>query len=136
MGAEGTECCACGIEFSVPGPWLAARRRDGKSFFCPNGHSLSFGASEADRLRTELSRAKQEQERLAQAARQAEAVADRERERAAKAERATARIRKRVQGGACPDCNRTFADLRRHMHTKHAGKAEPAARPRLIAHAG
>lgn len=135
MSLDETECASCGIAFAVPTHWLATRKRDGKSFYCPNGHSLSYGASEADRLRTELSRAKQEQERLAQAA------AD-ERERAAKAERATARLRNRIQGGACPDCNRTFANLRRHMHTKHGVKGEadaaahPRPRPRLVSDAG
>ena len=129
MVLEETSCCSCGIAFAVPAHYLAARRRDAESFHCPNGHSLSFRRSEADKLRDELSRARQEQERLAQAAAA-------EQKRAVAAEGALTRLRKRIAGGACPECNRTFADLRRHMHTKHVGKAEPAARPRLIAHAG
>lgn len=28
-------------------------------------------------------------------------------------------IKKRVQGGACPCCNRHFVQLERHMATKH-----------------
>jgi len=29
---------------------------------------------------------------------------------------------KRVHRGVCPDCNRSFENLARHMHTKHGVK--------------
>jgi hypothetical protein len=51
---------------------------------------------------------------------------DFERERAAtnyaareKAERKLRKIERKVSGGVCPCCNRTFVALARHMKTKH-----------------
>lgn len=41
----------------------------------------------------------------------------------AKAERATARLKKRVHAGLCTCCNRTFANLARHMASKHKDAA-------------
>jgi hypothetical protein len=34
----------CGIEFAIPNGFDDRRRNDGKSFHCPNGHSMSYGA--------------------------------------------------------------------------------------------
>lgn len=33
----------------------------------------------------------------------------------------TTRLKNRVANGVCPCCNRTFANLQRHMSTKHKG---------------
>lgn len=38
-------------------------------------------------------------------------------------ERKVLRKLKRVERGVCPDCNRTFANLARHMACKHAAPA-------------
>lgn len=55
-------CSACGVKFSSP--VLNFRRRDGKDFYCPNGHGLSFRAAiEADRIAEEAKRAAEEAER-------------------------------------------------------------------------
>lgn len=35
-------CASCGIVFIVPADWIAARRKDSATFYCPNGHYLSF----------------------------------------------------------------------------------------------
>lgn len=53
-----TSCATCGIVFAVPAQWLDERRGDGDRFYCPNGHGLSFGETEAQRLRKELERQK------------------------------------------------------------------------------
>lgn len=123
-------CCGtCGIIFSVPDGWLAERRADKTAFWCPNGHQRAFVESPADRLRRDLDFMKQENARLEEQAREAER---REAEAIRAADMATKdrdRLRRRLNGGACPDCNRTFADLARHMHTKHG--AEKVARKAL-----
>ena len=46
-------CCNCGIPFAVSEEFNAECRRKGKLFFCPNGHSQSYGKSEADKIRDE-----------------------------------------------------------------------------------
>ena len=58
-----TQVCAnCGIKFAMPLYYTNKRREDGGSFYCPNGHILHFGDSEADKLRKERDRLKQKLE--------------------------------------------------------------------------
>jgi hypothetical protein len=63
-------------------------------------------------LRRDLDRAKQNAARL-----EDEAAAARRREIAAKGQ--LTKHRKRSAAGTCPCCNRTFANMGRHMKTKH-----------------
>ncbi len=119
---EAETCCNCGMVFGIAADFRRRllNEKRGTSFFCPAGHSQHYaGKSEADRLRAEL------------AAKELEVAAERERvetwkrtadhaARSAAASRGHAnRIRKRVQHGVCPCCNRTFANVARHMGTKH-----------------
>ena len=47
-----SECCSCGMTFGVPSDFDVRRRRDGKSFYCPNGHSQSYrGESDAAKIK-------------------------------------------------------------------------------------
>lgn len=117
---EDTSCCVCGIIFAVPAEFLAERRKNkNENLYCPNGHTLSFRESEADRLKRQLEAEKSARER-------AEREAQDERQRAkrldTKAKKLAATIKrneKRVGNGVCPCCNRTFQQLARHMATKH-----------------
>lgn len=47
-------CGRCGIAFGMPKGYLAARRRDGQTFYCPNGHGRAFRETEVQRLRRRL----------------------------------------------------------------------------------
>jgi len=44
-------CVECGIVFSVPVSFVDERQKDGATFFCPNGHKLTYGETELDRLK-------------------------------------------------------------------------------------
>lgn len=88
------------------------RREDGGTFYCPNGHSLTFGNSENSQLRRERDSLKQETARLA-------SVADAAERRARAAEAKSKRQLRRAGAGLCPCCNRSFANVTRHMKTKH-----------------
>lgn len=107
-----TGCPRCGIRFGLPLDYESALRKSGNDFWCPNGHSLTFGKCEADKLREELSR---ERQRNAQLHDEAEAA----RRQAAAFKGHATRIRNRVQHGVCPCCNRTFKNLASHMASKH-----------------
>lgn len=94
-------------------------RQDGRTFYCPNGHKLTFGDNELDKLKKQLAR---EETRRAQA----QAYASDQRERANATERrlsaqkgVTTRLKNRVSKGVCPCCNRHFVDLERHMKGQH-----------------
>lgn len=106
-------CCGeCGIEFHVPQHFYDERRKTGKGWHCPNGHSRVFRESDADKFRRERDQAKQEIARIEQ-------EREEQRARAEKAERATARLKKRASAGTCPCCNRTFANMAEHMKGQH-----------------
>lgn len=49
-------CASCGVEFCVPRDFDKKRRQDGKTFHCPNGHSLSYRETELDRVRAQVRR--------------------------------------------------------------------------------
>lgn len=112
-------CCQCGVEFALLEYFQNERRRDGKTFYCPNGHAQTYGDTEADQLRRERDRLKQEQARLHGE------IADRDRwltkevTAREKAEKETKRIKKRAAAGVCPCCTRHFTQLERHMQAEH-----------------
>jgi hypothetical protein len=111
------ECCACAMHFYVPQLWSSERRESHDSFFCPNGHPLTYKAkSEAEKLRDELAR------RTSQLDQERAAREDLERSRRALQGHMT-KLRKRVSNGVCPYCSRSFVNLRRHMGSKHADHA-------------
>lgn len=118
---ESCTCSACGIVYFVPDNFRDKRRQDHKTFYCPNGHNQYFpGETEAERLTRELAAEKQ-RTRLALARENEERIA---REK-------LARKLKRVGRGVCPECNRSFANLARHMNCKHGGTDGKFGKPKL-----
>lgn len=111
---ETEECCNCGMVFAMTADFAKRRRKDGKSFYCPAGHSQHYviGKTEEQKLREQL--ATTERQRL-----DAVSNAQQERERANKVAKAYGKIRDRVKNGVCPCCNRTFQNLLQHMQTQH-----------------
>lgn len=115
------DCGACAVVFAVPDRFDRERRADGKKFYCPNGHSLTYNGAIAQ-LRKEL----KEAERRADYYRVAEAEETRRRKDAEASLRATkgvvTRMRKRAIAGACQFCHRSFANVARHVATQHPGE--------------
>lgn len=107
-------CGQCGQEYGLLDDTMAMLRRSGQTFYCPWGHARHFAAvpSSEDKLRQEHDRLKQENARLADEARAAE-------RRASAAKGQVTRLKNRAAAGVCPCCNRTFAQLQRHMAAKH-----------------
>lgn len=114
-------CTECGLLFGVPQDWKRGRQSDKRTFYCPNGHTLSYTESEADRLRRELNQMKQrEAMHLDDKAKLRSAFVQAEVARV-EAVRISAKMAKRISRGVCPGCNRTFANVARHMSSKHMG---------------
>lgn len=103
----------CSLMFGMPRPFYDARRRDHKTWYCPNGHARVFtGKSETEKLRDELER----KEQMLDAAQQRAIKVERQRNEVTRAHQ---RMRARIQNGVCPCCNRTFQNLLMHMQTEH-----------------
>jgi len=111
--------CWCGIQHAVPKSLRDLQDRqfnDGKdprSIYCPLGHQhVPGGETESERLRRTLvqERARHDQTR----AELRETELQRRAEKGAKT-----RLAKRIAAGVCPCCKRHFANVQRHMATKH-----------------
>ena len=107
---ETETCFKCGCVFGMSSEFRKQRLNNHDTFYCPAGHGQVYtGKTEAQKLREELDEERQ---------RKLDALA-----RANEAESAKAKLErklKRVDRGVCPECNRTFANLARHMACKHA----------------
>lgn len=107
-------CCSCGVLFAIPSEMDAARQRDGKYFYCPNGHPQHYMGEtheqQVRRLKNALAseRARHDQTQASLSA--TRGVVTKQRKRLEK-----------VVAGVCPvdGCKRHFKDLRRHVATKH-----------------
>lgn len=106
-------CYSCGTTFGMESRFYADRVRDHADFYCPNGHRQHFiGETEAERLKRQLEAERNRVEFLKRE------VQSERRSRSAMRGQLT-KTRNRIAKGVCPCCNRQFADLHRHMTTKH-----------------
>jgi hypothetical protein len=113
---EAIHCSSCGIQFAAPADFWSARRSDGRSMYCPNGHTLSYRETESDKLKKQLEQEReQHRKRLEFERNHAESM---KRELTAVKGQLT-KTKKRIAKGVCPCCNRSFIHLERHMTTKH-----------------
>lgn len=116
-------CCQCSELFGMtPETYKTAKARGEEfTFYCPHGHGqvLTKGETEAEKLRREVNRLKQNAAYLEDARRRATDEASLERRRAAAARGQVTKLKKRAAAGVCPCCNRTFHDLARHMAGQH-----------------
>ena len=107
------QCSECGITYCLPSNFSRARQDDHNSWYCPNGHSQYIPAlSDAEKLRKQL-----EEEKRRHSQTQLELLAAGQ--EVTKIQKEKSRLQKRVKNGACPCCNRQFAQLSRHMKSKH-----------------
>lgn len=113
---QDTSCGVCGIQFGLEQSFMSNRRKDGKWFFCPNGHEIHWVPGKSDKQKlTEANAALQaKDDQLRTAIREGD-----------QARQETLRIRQRIANGVCPCCTRSFGDLRRHMSTQHPDYAVP-----------
>lgn len=110
-------CSTCGIHYLLPAAFMAARR-EGRArgsharWYCPNGHPQVLMHGELVEVRRERDRLKQENARLEDEI----TIAGRQRETA---ERERTKVLKRIGGGTCPCCHRTFSNVAYHMRQNH-----------------
>ena len=123
-GLDTKKCPVCGIRYAVDSDVMAYKRskksdHEDAGWYCPNGHHLVFTESTADRLQKQLDKERQRRERLQQNEAYLEERLESERRRSAAFKGQATKLRKRAKHGVCPCCNRSFANLARHMKTKH-----------------
>jgi hypothetical protein len=105
--------------YAVPEHFLNQRKEHHDTFFCPSGHRAHFGGpTEAERERDKAIR---DRDRYKAWLREEEENHQAERKAHSATKGKLTRTRKRIAAGVCPCCHRHFADLQRHMDTKHVG---------------
>lgn len=118
-------CATCGVLFGFGESYDKARRADGKGFVCPNGHSHAWDETEAQRLKKELAHVR-EQAKWYEDAYTGSQARRQQLERVVSAKKGTiTKLKKRAANGVCPCCTRTFANMARHMASKHPGFGAP-----------
>lgn len=114
--------CWCGTPFAAPEALVRSARNAKHTIYCPHGHACSWTKSEADKLRERLAAVegnlKYEQE-----------CREREQRQHAATKGLLTKERKRVSGGVCPCCNRSFVQLARHMKSQHPDFADAGIHP-------
>lgn len=127
------DCPSCGVQYGVTKEFEDRRREDGRTFYCPNGHSVVYngGLSAAQKEANWLKRELETSQRLVASARsdatRNREEAERQARRAAAARGQVTRIKNRIAKGECPCCRETFADLGEHMASQHPDYSEPSS---------
>jgi hypothetical protein len=116
-------CCTCGILFGIPNDFDDRRRQDGRSFYCPNGHSLSYSDTLEKQLKREVERLEQSNRWREDQLRAARKDADHQRRVAAAAKGRVTKIKNRIANGVCPapGCKRSGlgSDVVAHIAACH-----------------
>lgn len=113
---EKLHCVECAGVFALTKDFCDRRRQYSGSFHCPYcQHSQGWFETEEKWLRKQLA-ASQEETRRAKCEIMAESQRKVEAQKAA--DKANRKLH-RVKCGVCPDCNRSFQNLKRHIETKH-----------------
>jgi hypothetical protein len=119
VGVLKVTSCWCGIQMAIPSDLFSiATRQEDFTVWCPLGHKFVYGDTTEGRLKEERRRRK-EAERAKTATR--ELLEFEQRSHAATRGHVTRKKKQlaRVSAGVCPCCNRSFANLARHMAGKH-----------------
>ena len=112
-------CCACGVQFAYPYSLYRNARDTGQSFYCPNGHSLSYKTTELDRLKEENEKLHRDKARLRRQKQEVETDLKYAKNSLRTTKGVVTKMKKRIGNGVCPCCNRHFTNLENHMKTKH-----------------
>lgn len=113
-------CGGCGVAYAMSETTYRARQRDHKPFWCPNGCERHFcDKSDIEKLREEVEAQRSQKEYWQQDSKRKSEVVKRTERRLSATRGVLTKVKKRICNGVCPDCNRHFANLERHMKTKH-----------------
>lgn len=120
-------CGKCGGTYAINERFRAEQETVGGTWMCPYCQtSWGYGHNnENARLRQQLVAAEGREKWQRDRAERHRQAAETNARRAAAARGQVTKLKRRVSRGVCPCCNRTFADLARHMAGQHPDFAVP-----------
>lgn len=112
---------ACGVVFGLSAEFMAARKDDHRTWYCPNGHPRAWHQdNEEERLRRRLQDQRAQTSDMYERLTAARELAQRENRRAAAFKGHATRLRNRIAQGFCPaGCDQQFPDIQGHLATEH-----------------
>ena len=119
-------CVDCGVPFGVDREYARERKRDHRTFYCPNGHGQHWPQkTDAEK---ERERREQTERELGYARHQRDSArteAEFQRRSAAAEKGHRTRTLNLIKAGVCPICKqRNFTNVRRHMEMQHPDESE------------
>lgn len=115
-------CPVCSIVYAIPEQLETRARERGESWCCPNGHSLHFIETEADKQRKRAEQAERRAAREKERGDRWAARAEADRRSAIAYKGHLTRIRNRITNGVCPvpGCKRSgFKQVMAHIASQH-----------------
>ena len=109
-------CGKCGSPIAMPEKVWESFAESHEGFYCPMGHRRNYpGQTEAEKLTEQLAaserKRREDHERI-----------DGLLVKLSRKDKVISRIKVRAKNGICPECNRTFKNVQRHMGNKHGDK--------------
>lgn len=127
VALETETCCRCGVVFAMAVEFRKQRIYDKQTFYCPDGHPQNYvGKTDAQKLAEAEDKLRQATERIAAEQGWTRRLTDdlaTERRSHASTKGQLTKTRNRIEKGVCPDCNRHFANVERHMASQHGAPA-------------
>lgn len=138
LSIDGTTCGVCGVAFGIEHSMHERVKSNGEWFYCPNGHHIHYCEANNEVLKRRVKELESQnvnlKSKIDDATKDATFWCDsyKKSQRSVNGYKADKRrLLKRVHNGVCPHCNRTFADLAKHMDVKHPGSKEFYAKDKV-----
>lgn len=113
-------CINCGVAFAMPADFDEELRKSHKIFHCPNGHQQHYtGKSEAEKLKEQLEKERQEKEHQLKCRERAENMYRKSEIERKKVRTRLRNVKTKIAAGVCPCCDQSFPDLHQHMTAAH-----------------
>lgn len=108
-------CIDCGTPFGMEATLNNQLRRNGRVFYCPNGHTQVY----AEPIEKRMEQLKNTVKTLEADKKFYKEEAERKARQLSATKGVLTRTKNRIAKGVCPCCHRQFIQMARHMQTKH-----------------
>lgn len=112
-------CSSCASPFYVTADFQSRRKRDGKSFYCPLGHSQAYMETVEQKLRRQLEAEQANKEHFKLQSEQNRRDRERAERRIAALRGQVTKANNKLKKGVCPACEQQFPDLEHHIVRCH-----------------
>lgn len=112
-------CYSCSMPFYVTADFQSRRKRDGKSFWCPLGHTQAYSETVEQKLRRQLEAEQANKEHFKRQAETNRMDRERAERRIAALKGQVTKANNKLKKGVCPACEQRFPDLENHIFTCH-----------------